>query len=71
MDKLKCLNCGSENLVFYRENLHVYQTPLTKDGKIPKREKLSYTDGNFPHHVDCNDCKSMFDYDIDKNGESD
>lgn len=69
MSKLKCPNCGSENLVFYRENLSVYITKLTKDGKLPRREHLSHTDGNFPHHIDCKDCMLMFDYDTDKNGK--
>lgn len=69
MSNLKCLNCGSGNLVFYREELHVFKTPLTKGDRIPKKENLLYTDGNFPHHVDCDDCKSMFDYETNKEGK--
>ncbi|MNL91058.1 hypothetical protein D3C81_07860 [compost metagenome] len=69
MSKLKCLNCGSENLTYYREELYIFNTTLNKNGTIPKKEKLGYTDGNFPCHIDCVDCRAMFNYEVDKKGK--
>ena len=67
MKKVKCPSCNSESMVFYKEKVYVYETPLTIKGQISKKENLLYVDDNFSH-IDCKNCGKAYNYKIDKNG---
>jgi len=60
-----CLNCGSSNLKEYREkNITEYRI-LNKDGTISKRKSEGVPDYNNPWGIICEDCTSLFDYELD------
>jgi len=66
--KIKCPNCNSNDLVIYEEKTIIYETPILKNGKLPKtKKKLSEYNDN--KHIDCLKCSSSFKYkvDIDEN----
>jgi ribosomal protein S27E len=68
---LKCPKCGSEKLIYYNEKVIVYETPINKNGTIPKRKKISSSQEqmNAPEHVECKQCDRYFWFETDGNNK--
>jgi hypothetical protein len=68
LKKVTCLNCGSDNLVEFKEKLITEYRKINKDGTISKRKEVENSDG-YAWGIQCRNCNSLFDYETDSNGK--
>ena len=64
---IKCLECGSENLFRYTEEVKSYMQKVTAKGKISTQKKRQMKDVLESDHIHCDDCGERFDYETDRN----
>ena len=63
--KLVCLNCGSEKLMEFREKLVTEYRVINKDNSLAKKSIEGYSDYNNAWGIECKECSSLFDYEMD------
>ena len=56
MVKIKCPECGSDNVIFWKETIVTTHHKIRKDGKPYKNGRIAYTDGNSPYGYQCLHC---------------
>ena len=66
MSRIKCLRCGSSNLVHYTEETYSMQRRITKKNTISKVIYSKYNASyGMPNYIECLDCGQKHDYETD------
>ena len=62
--EIECLDCGSRDLVDYREQIVTEKRKINKDGTISKRFKKVFDGLTNCTGIICENCGTCFDYEV-------